>query len=61
MVDENKQHLEEMIRHTIRNMFDHATVDSAAQSWIEIAKKRGYDDLVAEMEADLKFELEKAG
>ena len=61
LIDFNQALLQEEIKRKIRARFDAALVDSSARSWIEIAKKNGFTELAAEMEADLNYELnEKA-
>lgn len=61
MIDAHQHYLNDEIKRKIRSRFDNAIIDTAAKAWIEIAKKYGFTELAAEMEADLNYELnEKA-
>lgn len=56
-VADNRQELFDATKRLIRNGFDRAITSLEAESWIALAKEKGYNEMVEEMVSDLETEL----
>lgn len=56
-VSENRQQLFNHVKNAIRKAFDNSRTSLEAESWIALAKEKGYHEMAEEMANDLQTEL----